>query len=149
MSNLSLITRIKHSIHNDRFRNLSWWRRWMIRALDYLENRVWATWIYPHLRPRTWYKRRRDFWKGQAVPPRINAFLWGSEEGGYCVHLIEDNGPWAVCCGSGWTEEEAKESAHDILGIWQENAGLRYPEQGYTLIWKDRKPTNTDRAYTR
>jgi len=145
----SLAHRIKYLAWNGRWNEQAQWRRWWVRTWDWFFNRVWGTWIRPHVFPRRWEREHHALNETLRIPQRVNAFLI-EEDGRYCAHLIEDGGPWDLCCLAGQpdTLEETQEEVTRMLKYWAKKAGTWSRDGTYTVMWKHRKPTAEDRTYT-
>lgn len=138
--------RIIYAAHNKlHHRELSAWRRVWIASWGWIFNH-WRWWVYPHLMPRTWLRSEYRFLLGMRIPPQIHGYVVKDGDC-YLGQVIEDNGPWSMCCFMEDTEEECKETVLHFIREWAERAGTM--GDGWSIQWHDRLPTSADKAYTR
>ena len=139
--------RVQYLFHNKlRHRELSFWRKWWVNFWEW-SFRKWKEWIYPHLMPRTYFQETYEFYLRLRVPPHLNGFVFGDDTEGYCVHVVEQGGPWDLCCFQGDTADEAWQEMVDELTYWAKEAGT--VGENWTIVRHDHEPTSYDQTFTK
>ena len=147
--NPSLAYRVKYFLWGDgRWAEQSWWRRAWVTAWGWVFDTLWESWLRPHVTPRRWERGLHQLHEHMRIPSRVNAFLMKQDDGSYVVHLIEDGGPWDLCCLQADDLASAKTEAMDQLHYWKAEAGSWSREGRLVVMWHERSPTTLDRTYT-
>lgn len=133
---------VKTLLYNDRWREQMWIRRFYYLFWDWIF-RKWDQWVYPHLRPRTWFRKEYEHLVLMRVPEVVRAYVWGGEDPDYgpigAIHYPHND--HSLCCFGGWlgsTEDDVREGVEEFLSYYAEKAGTI--GDGWTVEWFDHAP---------
>jgi len=121
---------IEHLFWGDalRWREVSWFGHAWYHLWDWTF-RKWDQWIVPHLTPRRWERENYAFLTTMRIPPRLNGFVYGNPEEGYCAEIIEAGGPWKDLCLLRRHGGGGREGGHGLPGPLRRGGGNMGPRR--------------------